>query len=60
LSKNQLIIMIRPVRGNSHLQGYLFKMGMVDNREWERCKKALETAYALCGCEAMVAPVTIS
>jgi hypothetical protein len=56
LSRNQLRIRTGLVTGHCHLEGHLFKLGLVDSPESERCKKASETALHVLGdCEALAA-----
>ena len=39
--------------GHYHLKGQLFKLGLVNSPERNRCKQASETAsHVLCDCEA--------
>jgi hypothetical protein len=40
--------------GHCHLKGHLFKLGLVNSPECERCKQASETAsHVLCDCEVL-------
>jgi hypothetical protein len=54
LSRNQLRIMTGLLTGHCHLKGHLFKLGLVNSPECNRCKQASETAsHVLCDCEAL-------
>jgi hypothetical protein len=54
LSRNQLTVMMGLLTGHCHLKGYLFKMGLVDSPNCDKCKQASETASnVLCECEAL-------
>jgi hypothetical protein len=56
LSRNQLRILTGLFTGHCHLKGHLFKLGLVDSPECDRCKQASETAsHVLCNCEALAA-----
>jgi hypothetical protein len=53
LSRNQLRIMTGLLTGHCHLKGHLFKLGLVNSPECNRCNQASETAsHVLCDCEA--------
>jgi hypothetical protein len=40
--------------GHCHLKGHLFKLGLVNSPECNRCKQASETASCVpCDCEAL-------
>jgi hypothetical protein len=40
--------------GHSHLKGHLFKLGLVNSPECDRCKQASEMAsHVPCDCEAL-------
>jgi hypothetical protein len=53
LSRNQLRIMTGLLTGHCHLKGCLFKLGLVNSPECDRCKQASEIAsHVLCDCEA--------
>jgi hypothetical protein len=55
LSRNQLRIMTGLLKGHCHLKGHLFKLGLVNSPECNRCKQASETvSHVLCDCEALV------
>jgi hypothetical protein len=54
LSRNQLKIMTGLLTGHCHLKGHLFKLGLVNSPECNRCKQASETAsHVVCDCEAL-------
>jgi hypothetical protein len=54
LSRNQLRIMTGLLTGHCHLKGHLFKLGLVNSPECNRCKQASEAAsHVLCDCEAL-------
>jgi hypothetical protein len=54
LSRNQLRIMTGLLTGHCHLKGHLFKLGLINSPECNRCKQASETAsHILCVCEAL-------
>jgi hypothetical protein len=56
LNINQLRILTGLFRGHCHLKGHLFKLGLEDSPECERCKQASETASHVLGdCEALAA-----
>jgi hypothetical protein len=56
LSRNQLRVLTGLFTGHCHLKGHLFKLGLVDSPECNRCKQASETASrVLCNCEALAA-----
>jgi hypothetical protein len=56
LSRNQLRILTGLFTGHCHLKGHLFKLGLVDRPECDRCKQASETASHVLGdCEALAA-----
>jgi hypothetical protein len=56
LSSNQLRILTGLVKGHCHLKRHLFKLGLVDSPECERCKQASEMALHVLGdCEALAA-----
>jgi hypothetical protein len=44
LSRNQLKIMTELLTGHCHLNGYLFKLGLINSPECDRCKQASEMA----------------
>jgi hypothetical protein len=49
LSRNQLRILTGLLIGCCHLKGHLFRLGLVNSSECDRCKQAFETAsHALC------------
>jgi hypothetical protein len=54
LSRNQLRIMTGLLTEHYHLKGHLFKLGLVNSPECDRCKQASETAsHVLCDFEAL-------
>ena len=54
LSRNQIRIMTGLLTGHCHLKGHLFKLGLVNSPEYNRCKQASEMAsHVLCDCEAL-------
>jgi hypothetical protein len=54
LSRNKLRIMTGLLTGHCHLKGHLFKLGLVNSPECNRCKQASETTlHVLCDCEAL-------
>jgi hypothetical protein len=56
LNRNQLRILTGLFTGHCHLKGHLFKLGLVDSPECDRCKQASETASHFLGdCEALAA-----
>jgi hypothetical protein len=49
LSRNQLRVMTGLLTGHCHLKGRLFKRGLVNSPEHDRCKQASETtSHVLC------------
>ena len=55
VSKNRLRIVTRLLTGHCCLKGPLFKMGLVNSPECDRCKQASETSsHVLCDHEALV------
>ena len=55
-NRNQLSILTGLFTGHCHLKGHLFKLGLVDSPECDRCKQASETASHVLGdCEALAA-----
>jgi ribonuclease HI len=54
LSRNQLRIMTGLLTGHRNFKGHLFKPGLINSPECQRCKQASETAsHVLCDCEAL-------
>jgi hypothetical protein len=54
LSRNQLRIMTGLLTGHCHLKGHLFKLGLLNSPDCNRCKQASEMAsHVLCDCEAL-------
>jgi hypothetical protein len=54
--RNQLTILTGLFTGHCHLNGHLFKFGLVDSPACERCKQASETAsHVPCDCKALAA-----
>jgi hypothetical protein len=54
LSRNQLRIMTGLLTGHCNLKGHLFKLGLVNSPECDRCKQASEMAsHILCDREAL-------
>jgi hypothetical protein len=49
LNRNQLRILTGLFTGHCHLKGHLFKLGLVDSPECDRCKQASETASHVLG-----------
>jgi len=46
--------------GHCYLKGHMFKLELVDNPRFGRCKQALEMAcYDLCDCEAGTGSIKI-
>jgi hypothetical protein len=55
-NRNQLRILTGLFTGHCHLKGHLFKLGLVDSPECDRCKQASETAsHVLGNCEVLAA-----
>ena len=49
LSRNQPRILTGLLIGRCHLKGHLFRLGLVNSSECDRCKQASETAsHILC------------
>jgi hypothetical protein len=56
LNINQLRILTGLLTGHCHLKVHLFKLGLVNSPECDRCKQASETAsHVLCDCKALAA-----
>jgi hypothetical protein len=54
LSRNQLRKMTELLTGHCPLKGHVFKLGLVNSPECNRCKQASETAsHVFCDCEAL-------
>jgi hypothetical protein len=54
LNRNQLRILSGLLTGHCRLKGHLFKLGLVNSIECDRCKQASETAsHILCDCDAL-------
>jgi ribonuclease HI len=49
LNRNQLWILTGLFTGHCHLKGHLFKLGLADSPECDRCKQASETASHFLG-----------
>lgn len=41
------------LKGHCHLKGHLFKLGLIDSPECDRCKQVYETASLVGDCEAL-------
>jgi ribosomal protein S27AE len=56
LNRNQLRILTGLFTEHCHLTVHLFKLGLIDSPECDRCKQASETASHVLGdCEALAA-----